>query len=243
MGHGYPDWGPTAPIATVYTLQDLAELAARLGSPVVFQRTGNVIFLETFDSLAKVITETGGIGGSISISSEKALYGDFSCKMITGGAVGDYAVVRVRLAYPILSKIGVEFCWHMPDDSSLSDIWLDVLLYDGTTSWWAMVGWYVDDDTWYYFDADGNEVPLSPTVAYFEGQTQFNHTKLVVDFEKKEYVRLVANNLTYNLTGKPLRPVASGLNAQLLTRVVTYARALGGATIFLDSMIVTQNEP
>lgn len=243
MGHGQPDWGGSAPLATVYSIQDLAELAARLNSIVTFDRRGNVIFLEDFEgSLSKCYHGTGGIGGSIAVNSERSRHGSFSCKMITGNAIDDYAYVGALVAYPVLSKMGIEICWTLPGTSNIKAIDLSLDLFDGTKDWYAFVQWVASSHTWQYHDGDG-WISLSPTVNYYEGDTQFNHTKLVADFVNKEYVRLIANNQVYDLGGIALPSTPSADNPYLAGEVDTYTRVNAVCTVHLDSVIITQNEP
>lgn len=242
MTHGRPDWGTLGPTKTVYTLEDMAELAARLGSPVIFDRRGNVVFIEDFNgSLARVLYGTQGAGASISISNERAQRGDFSCEMVTGDAIDDWAIVRVRLPYPVLSKMGMGIGWY--HYMSLRDLNLESYLFDGTKRWDARVRWVCDTGTWEYYDYEGNWIALSPEVWYYEGETAFNSTKLVVDYVNKEYVRLIANNLSWDLTGKALYSIASATAAQLVCDVVIYTRLNLNSIIYLDNIIVTQNEP
>jgi len=54
MAHGAPDDSNVVKQGDVYRLDDMAELAARLGSPVSYHRFGTVIWTETFE---------GGLGG------------------------------------------------------------------------------------------------------------------------------------------------------------------------------------
>lgn len=49
MPRGMPDWGEYSPQEVVSKLLDNAELAARLGSPVLFDRRGTVIFMDDFN--------------------------------------------------------------------------------------------------------------------------------------------------------------------------------------------------
>jgi len=242
MPHGYPDWGAGAPVSTVYTLQDLAELAARLGSPVIFDRRGNVLFIEDFNgSLANLQTYTSGTGGSVSISSEKPLRGDFSCKIVTGIETNDYAYITQELAFPVLSKLGIEVCWHLKQN--LSTYYIVMHLYDGATRWDAMVRWYYGDDTWEYEDGVAGWTALSPVALHPGGTEVFNFTKLVADFENHEYCRLIDNNLVYDLKGKPLPSVASAIPPMLKPFINPFTIGISSCIVYLDSIIITQNEP
>ncbi|GAH91125.1 unnamed protein product, partial [marine sediment metagenome] len=48
MPHGGPDWGTVGPVSMVHTLEDAGELAARLGSIDIFDRRGNIIWVDSF---------------------------------------------------------------------------------------------------------------------------------------------------------------------------------------------------
>jgi len=221
----------------------MAELAARLGSIVTFDRRGNVLFLEDFQgSLAKFGVGTTGSGGSVSISSERARHGSFSCKMVTGDATDNEAYIWAFLAYPVLSRIGVEFSW-LPK-IWLRDIELNLWFYDSINYWKFLVRWHVDDDTWQYFDDIDGWTALSPPVLHSREDYLFTHTKLVIDLNTKEYVRLIVNNRTWDLTGEEAwSDVAEGEEPRLYFDITLYTRANFNAITYLGSLIITQNEP
>ena len=65
MGHGYPDYGTQGPVSTVHSIQDLGELAVRLGSIVTFDRRGNVLWLDGFDSGIGAWSKGGNVNYSV----------------------------------------------------------------------------------------------------------------------------------------------------------------------------------
>jgi len=243
MPHGGPDWGTAGPLATIYTLEDMAELAVRLGSPVIFHRTGNVIFIEDFEgSLSKCRCDTSA-GGSVSISSKYSRSGGFSCKMVTGPVIDDYAWVQVPLAYPALSKMGFEVCWNRSDEGALREISFRFDLYDGTLRWWPEVRWVRATNTWECRISGVGWTSLSPTVNYFVDNLPFNHVKLVVDFVSKEYIKLIANDITYDLSGISIYSLGPPVPARLIPSILTYTRVAAEAVNYIDNIIITQNEP
>lgn len=243
MSHGGPDWGTPGPLKTVYTLEDMAELAARLGSIVTFDRRGNVLFLENFDgSLAKCYHGSDGVGGSVSISNEKARHGNFSCKLVTGNVTDDEAWVGALLAYPALSRMGMEAAWALPTNCNVKAIFLFFDITDETEIWHASVKYVTANNTWYYWYED-DWVALTPTIEYYQGGTQFNHTKIVADFLNKKYIRLIANDLVYDLSGKALSTGAIVYPPIMEAEVCISTKSDAIATAYADSIIVTQNEP
>lgn len=242
MARGQPDFGATAPTETVVGLSDLGELAARLGSVDVFDRRGNVIFLENFQgSLAKLQTQVSGTGASVSISNARARHGNFSCKLVTGNATDNYAGVYGYLAYPVLSKFGFEFSWC--PQSWLRDMEIIVYVYDGSNYWDFEVRWHEDTDEWQYMDGDGNWQALSPTVLLAREIYTFIDTKLVIDLDTKEYVRLICNNVAWDLSGKAAWSDVSSYAPRVVFMITAYTRANNACTVYLGNLLVTQNEP
>ena len=247
-GIGLPDYTSPAPvgqipIGAVYTLTDMAELAARLGSIVTFDRRGNVMFLEDFEgNLSKCRTDASA-GGSVSISSKYARGGSFSCKLVTGPIAGDFAYLGIPLAYPVLSKMGFEVCWNRSDGDALDEIDILFELYDGKDWWWPEVRWVRATFTWEYRKNAVTWVALSPAVNYYMDNLPFNHAKLVVDFVNKEYVRFIANNIVYDLAGIGLYSMGAVVPGRIVPSVTTYTAVAASAVNYIDSIIITQNEP
>lgn len=242
MPHGHPDYGIGAPTQTIYTIEDMAELAARLGSIVTFDRRGNVCFLEDFEgSLAKCVTEYIGTGASISIVSDVACGGSFSCKLVTGNSEDDYALVRIRQPYPILSKMAIEVAWFPASSAELFQ--LELWLYDGAKYYSAKVRWDSSIFIWQYLDPVTGWTDISADIYYYVDETSFNRVKLVIDFSAKKYGRLMVNDLTWDLSAKDIPSGADLSNAHLLGQIVVFASADANKTLYLDNIILTQNEP
>lgn len=243
MAHGHEDYLEAAQASTIYTLQDMGELAARLKSIDLFDRRGNVIFLEDFQgSLAKGWTSVGGGGATVTISNESSRFGDFSCKLSTGNIVNSWAQYGLMLAYPVLSKIGFETSFYVVDVSDVSGIDFFLYLYDGTTAWYTEVYWDATNDTWYYQNSTGAYTALSPTAKIFEGSNHYNFLKLVVDFVNNKYVRLIHNSRTYDLADLPLYSAASATSPRLVVSVKNVTAVADNCLVYLGHMIVTQNE-
>lgn len=243
MPHGHPDYGPASPVSTVYSVQDMAELAARLGSIVTFDRRGNVVFMDDFaGGLAKLgDTDIGGAQGVIDISNAHAYHGAFSCRIVAHPETG--SSMTYYLPYPILSRMGFEFSW-LREDQYLEWVFLHIRLMDGTNSWDAQVYWNATNLTWYVYDGVlGDFRALSPTVDYDIAMPAFNHTKLVIDYVTKKYVRLLVNEIVFDLAGTSLQTFGEDENAKIWCTIENESDGPQASTIYLDRVIITQNEP
>jgi len=243
MPHGGPDWGTAGPLGTVYTVEDMAELAVRLGSFVTFDRRGNVIFLDDFASLTKTAYWRlgGGGGGTVNISNLWVLYGQSSCKLVA--EANDWVEITYELAFPTLSRMGFEFAWNRLDEGNLESIRLEIGLNDGTNWWYSELEWIAATGLWRVVSSLGAWVNLSPTIQHSADVVVFNHVKLVVDFVNKKYVRLIVNDLTYDLSNIALNSGGAVVPAYVYMSFMTTANAGGDATNYIDHIIITQNEP
>ena len=243
MAHGHKDYGPGAPTSTVYAVLDMAELAARLGSPHVYDRRGNILFMTNFDgSLSKVMT-SAGYGGSVTISNEKAHYSHFSAKLVTPATTGQQASIYKLLAYPVLSKMGVEFSWLTTADPQYLNLLFKLL--DGARYWDAKIRLNAAADKWEYQDEAGAwaEAGAEAVQGYSSAYGKFNHIKLIVDWVNKEYVELLVNDESFDLSGKGIWNDASVTSPRLYIDIEITTPSNAARTCYLGHFIVTINEP
>ncbi|GAI90305.1 unnamed protein product, partial [marine sediment metagenome] len=107
MPHGTPDWGLVGPKDTVYGLDDLGEHAVRLGTPHLWDRRGDVIWMSDFrEGLGDVGTFVGpGAGGSVVLHTEYARQGAY-CVQLTTDKDDEIAFLHKYLPFPVYSSEG-----------------------------------------------------------------------------------------------------------------------------------------
>jgi len=242
MSHGYPDWGIYAPKKTTYSLPDLAELAVRLGSIVTFDRRGDVIFLDDFESGIQKWVFTGtGIGAAAENSAESARNGRYSAKITTGDAVGDYARLTRYSFPPVLSKIGFEISFT--SSAHAQYLQWGIGYYDGTNVHEGHIRFDVQNSNLQYYGDDAAWHIFATNIRVY-GVTYLFHTiKLVIDIENDKYVRFLFDEKSYDLSAYALNVAGSALlpNLGLYIEVVTNLAA--NLSIYVDDAINTQNEP
>ena len=85
MARGGPDYGASSARYTIFPVTDLGELAVRLGSPVAYDRQGNVIYTESFENgLAGWDTDTSGAGASVDVSFGRGVHGAWAGRLVAG---------------------------------------------------------------------------------------------------------------------------------------------------------------
>lgn len=242
MAHGHSDYGAAKPTSTVYSLQDMAELAARLGSIVTFDRNGDVIWMDDFESnLEKWSHVTSGTGALVELSAAAARNGGLSCLLKTGDAVNNLATIIHLGPPPVKSKVGLEVSFTVDDD--LNYIYFRMLCYDGTNIHEINIRYDPANTTLAYRDSAGDWQNITTTLHLQEGSSMFHTIKIVVDLVNEEYCYIILDNINYDLSGIAYRLTGSEAAPSLYIDVRAYAGVDDNVSVYIDDVIITQNEP
>jgi len=242
MGHGAPDFGVYAPKETIISIEDLGELAARLGSIVNFDRKGDVLWLDDFeegiDKWIKVLTvDRGSILWSAAHSHNKG----FSALLTTGDTDGDVVGISRWLPVLVLSKIGFETSFTIDDNVKF----IDFIFYldDGSNKHYARIRHVRATHTWQYYDWEGNYQDLSPAISLYERDELFHTIKFVFDLTTGYYSHCKINDTTFDLSSYKYRTISNGVSYYSYFYIRVENNAAVEATSYIDNAIVTQNEP
>ena len=249
-GIGLPDYAQPkpiggVPIGPVYTLSDLGELAARLGSPVTFDRRGNVIWYDSFEGGMSKSGAWGGVGGSFEITNARARTGECSVHITTG--LANYGEVVTWCTFSALTNFGGEASFIFPEWGE-EHYQLMFTIYDGTYLYYPHVRWNTRDaavspNTLFYYTDTGVWAPFGQLVLpYLANEYLFNTVKLVVDTTNNRYIRFIANGMEYDLSAYTLRgwPAVNPPHIELIFRIYSPGWAVH---TYVDDLIITQNEP
>ena len=242
MAHGQPDFGAYAPKKTVGSMADNAELAARLGSIVTYDRKGDVVFLDGFESgLSPYLIAGAGTGWSVTQSNEHSRNGGFSAKLVCGSNGVREARLHKHLPYPTLGNLGFEASFTLHADVEYVLFYLAI--YDGTNLIEGQIQFDQDNSRLRYRNEFGPFTTIEDGLRLYEHNDMFNTLKFMVDFVNSNYVRVMLNERTWSLAGIPVNTSLSGFAPHIACNVYCRGVAAKNATIFVDDFIVTQNEP
>lgn len=242
MAHGHPDHGPSASVSTVYSLQDLGELAVRLGSPVSFDRRGNVVWFDDFESgIQKWYQYHLGTGSGVEISAEAARNGAFSAKLTTGNLVTQYAQIAHYGPYPVVSKIGLEASFAYDDD--LQYLEFAISNNDGSYSHFAALRYYPASDKLQYWGSDDDWHDLATGLDLIDEIYAFHTIKLVIDPSTQKYVRAILNDVEYDMSALSYGYLPEVLTPYAMQRITACTGVNDNISAYIDDVIVTQNEP
>lgn len=242
MPHGQPDFGVYAVKETVSGLADLGELAARLGSIATFDRRGDVVWFDSFESDLSAWYELGtGTDHDAYVSAESARNGAFSCKLITGsGGYGTGMIVHLGGGL-VLSKIGLEVSWTFK--TALDELRLRFLYYDGARYYDYQIRFDRSSKELRYYDADGDPIAFATGISLTAHDQLYHTLKFVMDLPNRKYNRVILDNVSYDLSAYPVKTDTSTVSPKYELTIATQVIADSNETSYIDDVIITQNEP
>ena len=242
MAHGTPDWGQTAGTATIFQLEDLAELAVRLGSIDRFHRSGDVLFMDDFEAgLAKWTSTLAGAGAAADLTMARARSGLFAARLVGGSDAGRSALIYRPEPFAALSRFGWEISVSVPVD--VESLGLSLLVYDGTNLTQFRLRWIENTEILSYQDSGGFYQTLA-TGRDLDNQGGTFHTlKLVADAVNAQYVRVILDDQVYTPATLPAVVSANATVAHLRAEVRVDSDSGDNDELDVDDAILTQNEP
>ena len=242
MPHGYPDWGPSAPIATVYSLQDMAELAVRLGSIVTFDRRGAVCWLDDFEhTINHWEIHIDSPPGAITLSAEAARTGALSAKITSPSINGDASEMVKRLPCPTPSNLGFEFSWAGAED--LAYLRAQIMLNPTGYRYYFDIRYDIAQDYLYYRNSAGTWVQLSPRVWTAKSPYVWNTIKFVIAATTFKWKHILFNSQPFDMANIPGYQPSIGHPYEMDARIAAYSGTAGSKLVYIDDVIITQNEP
>lgn len=242
MAKGQPDFGSYAPTETIVGMSDLGELAARLGSIVTFDRRGNVIWLDDFESGVHQWRAGGNIPYSVDWDGNYAKMGGFSCKLTTRAlADADVHIMRY-IGYPAFSPIGVEVSYSYKQNWKSLEIWMWIC--DGSDAYYSAILYDHANTKLQYLDSGGiyQDVPDGSYTSAILPE-QFDTLKFVSDLKKVKYKDLIVNSQVFDLSALSFQTYVDLVSTPHMEVTIKLFTSIDTAAIaYIDDVIITQNE-
>lgn len=236
------DWYTYTPRGPIYPVVDLGEHARRLGAINTFDGRGDTVWYDDFESGIEKWTATP-IGGSSAVewSGSRARNGGYSAKI----TVGPESWARVEFGhfqpYPVLSRLGFEVSFTM--DADMSYMEFHHILCDGNERFLARA-WYDEENSiLYIIDDQDHDVVVAQNLTLYEADYMFNTLKLVFDPQSSRYVRLILNDQEYDISDTLVRRITFDFSPRMESYVVAVPVDTKTPVIYVDDVILTQNEP
>lgn len=243
MGHGLPDGALSGKSTTIFGLLDMAELAVRLGSFNSFDRLGNVVWMDDFESgLGSWIWSGGGANNAVSLYAGESYRGGLSALLHPGEVDdGGSEIVRV-LPYPVLGGIGLEAAF-VPQ-ANLKLVRIGLALYDGADKYLFYARYNHVDGTIEVRTGDVAYEPVGEPGVQAEGFHNHCVLKMVANCKTGEYARVIFNDHTYDASGHFVFTEPDTVTKPTMKAyIVAVNSGIFLIDIPVDCVIVTQNEP
>ena len=241
MVHTLPDYTTKYKMTKIFGNIDTGELAARLGSIDTFDRRGNVLWLDDFNSPTLKWLDQSNFAGAVTLSIRYPYMGAQSAYFQTDDTAWNYSEIKRYFAYPLNDRLGFEFWFALLEDTTYVEIQLGI--DDG-----------IKQRLWKHkIDVANNTLEVYHNGVFVVYETLpndilasrwcYNSFKLVVDMQTLHYVRSLFNNVEYDLSGYiPLSGLTLG-NYFVDCRITVRTTTAAAANMYLDNFIYTFNEP
>lgn len=242
MAHGTPDWGHVKQETTFALVDDLAELAARLGSIDVYDRRGNVLWMDDFnEGMEAWEGVTSGTGSSVAISTDFPKFPPNSIKLTAGSNILQLAYISYRMGFPVLKRISLEV--SVAFFTRFDRFQIILIYWDGSGYKRGLINISDTDRKIYYETSGAADVELADLDDLMHIRGCYHVFKLVVDFETDKYIRLLFNDVSYDLSAYSLNSSSSTIIPHLAPRLYFYGRSGENDYCQVDGVILKQGEP
>ena len=219
----------------------LAELAARLGSPMSWDRRGQIVKAITFaNGFSDCWGAKSGASADVYLSPYFAHVGGYSCCLVSGTTVGKSAQVRFYGEYAPADRVGLEVGFSVSTQPDY--IYFNLRVWDGTRvhQLYTRLNNTTDklqilNSAVVYVDVCAFQRPDVPQLSY--------RVKFVADLSTERWVRVLSRGVEYDVSAVETRSADSDATPYFEATAAAQEDGATSHTIYIDSMIVTTNEP
>lgn len=237
-----PDWYRYQRESTRHIMGDLGELAARLGSPVVYDRRGTVVWV--WDGRYGITTFNrtgGGDGNNTLLGSAYSGFGGFTLRMIAGSTDSWLSEVTKFFNPFDLDRWGLEMSISYGNAFERLSFYFQYT--DATYRYEGVIRLHDTDNKIYYKDFNGDDQEITDLSKLDDSYGIFYTMKMVIDLETKEYVRFIFNQTEHDLEGVALYRTSASDNLSSKIGATLIGIDETNSECSIDYMIVTTGEP
>lgn len=221
------------PSTVVSSDVDLAELAARLGSPSRIRRSGRVVLLDNFISSAGWEISVSGAGGCNIYSEYEHLHPFTPPGMLVmeSGAGGGSSGIKTTYPCVSTSVIGAELVYMWDIGTSMVRFTMQI---NANLKWYRL--WFNNTNRKWNITTDGGEVEIGE-----DGRlTGWLNLKLVFNQQTGKFISLEVNKTHWDLNAYTApSSMLESYNIELSQYLYTDPNSAG---IFIDSFVLTTDE-
>ena len=241
MAHGAPDDSNVVKHGLVQRLDDLGELAARLGSPVKYHRRGDVLYIDDFEWGLNGWHTTGTNADRFCQVSNVASLSKGSCCLLNSGTGGGLPIY-LRTYHPAVSGDKIGFHVAISLRSNILAFGMSIAVRSPSQEYSYTWLWQKALSLLSCGDSEGGMYSIDDDLQLVEENTLFHHFKMVVDQTTGYYVGLYVDDFYYDLSEVETEVARPGDTKRVATVITNYGDGLLAAEIALDDFVITVNE-
>lgn len=241
MARGLPDDSNIVKEGALYSLDDMGELAARLGSPVNYIRFGDVYMIDEFQyGLGAWRSSILGAGGFVRLTGTTWRSKGTCVRINSGTGANPHVTFYRRVSVPDTPRVGFTFTFAYENDVDYIRCALLVVKDEVQRQFYIRIT--PATGALEYRNTLGAYV-LFGTKLMAGIQLLFHLCKLVVDHTKDKYVSFYFNDIRYNLAAHSCRTQnVPGVADYCECRIMLTGKLAADGDMYLDDAVVTQNE-
>jgi len=219
-----------------------AELAARLGSPVLYHQSGRVLFIESFEyGLQRWSTLTSGTGSSVALDPTTYESAGYSCRLTAGSTPAYLASICSQFGARVAGKCGLALSFAR--SAVFDTLTINFLVRDGATLHYA--GVRLDQDNAQIQVRTGDAIFTSVgTLALPDlGVGIWIHLKFTFDIVTNLYSTVYLNDASFDASAQPMHTTPSTADPALYAEIVFVGNSGDNDAVCIDNVILTGSEP
>lgn len=237
-----PDYEKYRPGSVRFSLQDMGELAARLGSISIYDRRGEIVWYDNFShGLAVYNTSTSGTGAGVSLTAGYSHRYPYSALLITGSTLSLSATIEKYLGTFGSARFGVEFGVAFANRNDYLQVTFQA--NQGDDNYLGSLRIFPDTGIAQIRNGLGSFVQASIVNVPISSPPSFLSVKLVCDFATNKYVRLLVSHVEIDLTTYDLYNDGDTGAGEVAFQIMGVGDSGFNSNYHLSYIIVTANEP
>jgi hypothetical protein len=242
MVHGTPDWWGQGRKPNTFALNDMAELATRLGSDVNYDRLGECIYIYNGDrGIEDMGTITWGTGAEVYLQNGAAVGNGMMIYLMGGSESMNKAMLEKTIRHPQGDTLGIEIVYSFTEELDYMEI--DISDCDGVTEYEVIMRYSYTHNTISIYQADGTWLTVITNIGYIALNAMTHNLKVVYNVGTGNLVRLLMDDKYYDMSAYSAYYKTTSIISHVQIRFNAVSDVGGSGGVGLHKIILTQNEP
>jgi len=218
-----------------------AELAARLGSPITFERSGSTQLMETFESgTQRWNFAVSGADPEYGLSAAVSSHGGYALRLVGGSTADYYCLAQMKQHMVHQGKIGMSCKFCIPGACESTCMYL--ILYDGAYVHEARVRYRAVDHKLDVYCLTTGWTEVDAALGMASEDWAWNQWKFVIDPDTYHYVRVLFNNQLIDVSDREYYHNDSLAGSKMWIKIYVYSRDGENDVLYVDDVILTAAE-